>query len=103
MPHHESRSFRMRECGEGNLHLFSQLDVVRQSFWSRRGILYQRHGIVFRSFFADRWLDLPSLFFLALPHAVDGVIRRDAINPGPKVRSCLKLSKLLVRSQKRLL
>src|SRR2546429_4223739 len=51
----------------------------------------------------DGWFHLARLFFLALPHAVNRVIRRNAIDPGSKIRSRCKLSELLIRTQKRLL
>src|SRR5205807_9508874 len=58
---------------------------------------------VLRSLFVNHWLDFSRLLFLALPHAVNRVIGRDAINPGSKIGSRLELSELLVRAQKRLL
>ena len=48
----------------------------------------------------DRRLNLSRFFFLALSHTVNRVIGRDAIDPGSKIRSRLKLSELLVRAQK---
>ena len=103
MPHDERRPFRMRERGKRNLHLFSQLDVMRQTFRCWRRIVHQRHGVVFGSFFVYRGLDFARLFLFALAHAVNRVIRRDAVNPGSKIRSGGKLSKLLVRAQESLL
>lgn len=93
----------MRKSRKGNLHLFSQLNVVCQTFRSRRRIMDERNGVVFRSFFTNRGLNLARFFLFALPHAVNRVIRRDAIDPGSKIRPCLKLPKLLIRAQERLL
>ncbi len=93
----------MRERGKGHLHVLSELDVVSQAFRGRCRVVHQRHRIVFRSFFMDSRLDFSRVFFFALPHAVDRIIRGNAINPGPKIGSRGKLSKLLVRAQKRLL
>src|SRR6266849_4192390 len=49
------------------------------------------------------WRFPPRLFLPPLAHAVDGIIRRDSIDPRSEVRSRCELSQLLVRPQKGLL
>ena len=45
----------------------------------------------------------PGILTFALSHAVDRVIRGDAVHPRPEIRVARKLLELLVRAQERLL
>jgi len=94
----------MRQSGERLLHLLSQLDALGQAFRSGLAIMNKIHRIAFRFLLAFcSWPFPPRVFLPPLAHAVDGIIRRDSIDPRSEVRSRCELSQLLVRPQKGLL
>src|SRR5437879_5901816 len=104
MPHYESGSLRLRKYSERQFHLFSKLDALRQALRRWRLVLDTVQWIVFHpiAFFDSRRFP-PRLFLLALAHAVNGVVRRDSIDPRPEIRSRRKLPQLLITAQERLL
>src|SRR5437879_5329362 len=104
MAHHKGRSFRLRKSGQRLLHLFSEFETLRQPFRSRRFVLDAIHGIVVHSIpvFDSRRFSA-RIFLLSLAHAVNRIVRSDAINPRPEICSCRKLTELLIPAQKRLL
>ncbi len=104
MTHHKSGSLRVRKSGECLFHLFSQLEALRQSFRRWRLILDAIQGVVFDSVSVLHSGRFPPRFFLLpLTHAVNRIIRRDSIDPGPEIRSSRKLPKFLIAAQERLL
>src|SRR5260370_8466468 len=102
MTHHKSGSLGVGKSGQRLFHLSSQLEALRQSFRRWRLVFDAIQGVVFYSVSVLHSGRFPPRFFLLpLTHAVNRVIRRDAIDPGPEIRSSRQLPTLLITPHNR--
>src|SRR5271155_285541 len=96
MAHHERRSFRGAQLFQRLFHLFPQLDVARETIrrWPLVGNQVQR--ILLLLFRQGAWRLASRLLGAFLAHAVDRVIRGDAISPGTEIRARTELPEVAV-------